>query len=151
MTCDRTVVPRSLELWLEGNRDRDGVGVGPGSRGRLRWDTAEDGEALSRTGAGRGNGIRANRVTPIDGPGGIAEKGIVDRGATAGHFAGGDSRAPCSTGVQTDIVRGCVGALNLERGCLVDVRRNHASAAKIERCGANDRARGCYGDLDGKG
>ena len=53
---------------------------------------------------------------------------------------GRDGRAGRGARVQADVIRRRIGALHLDRACLVDRRSQYALAAEIQRRGAVDTA-----------
>ena len=145
---ERHAGPRNRSI---GHGHRDGIAVGCWSWGRLGRHTAINAVALRCTVAGRRDRVGTNRIAPDGGPAAVAVERVIDGIGAGAHFSDGDGRTCSGTCIEPNIEGRCIGALDLQRGCLVNVGKKHALAAEIERRGTVDRARRYNSDLRRKG
>lgn len=97
------------------NGHRNRIAVAARSWRRLGRHAAEDGEALRSAIASSRNSVRANRIAPYGRTARIGVERIIDRIRTTGHLADSHCRTSTGTGIEADVIRRSVGALNLQR------------------------------------
>src|ERR1700730_3829610 len=91
------------------DRNRDRIVIDGGERAGLRRYAAKDREGLRRAGARRGDRVRADRLSPVHGPAGVAAQGIIDERGPGGLHRASRPRAAINALVEPDIVRRGVG------------------------------------------
>jgi hypothetical protein len=130
------------------DRNRDRIVIDGGERAGLRRYAAKDREGLRRAGARGRDRVRANRLSPVHGPAGVAEQGIIDECRAGGLHLASRHREAIHALVEPDIVRRGVGAGDGDGARLIDIGGEHALGAEIQVAGAIQRTGRRDRDLD---